>query len=888
MTQDDTTSWRRLDAILDELLALPAAARSGRLDELTGGDPALRAEVEDLLRRDTADGGPLDLPAADRFSALLAAAARDAAAAGSRSGAADALAGRRVGPFRILGKLGEGGMGVVFEAQQEHPARTVALKVIRAGIFADDRQLRMFRREAESLGRLNHPGIAAIHDAGRTDDGLHWFAMERVEGVALDAWLRARPAPDSRAEIAARIGLCLEICDAVSHAHQRGVIHLDLKPSNVMVLPASASGTVAVKVLDFGVARFTVGDAVLTTMGGAGHLLMGTMAYMSPEQSVGDPGAVDVRSDLYSLGVLFYEAFTDRLPVEVHGAALPEALRLIREQPPRRPGEFARLLRGDPETVLLKALAKDPEQRYQSVDAFAEDLRRCRDDLPIFARPPSTLYQLRKIVVRHRTVLGFAAALLLTLVAAVAGTTTGLVRAHRAETVARQEAATAEETARFLESVFRVADPGENRGNAVTARELLDAAVADVDTQLVGQPRVKGRLLGAMGNAYRQLGLYREARPLLEQALAHEREALGPADARVGRSHYILAGLLRRLGEYGPAREHYETALAVRERALPADDPDLAASVSGLANLNVDEGRFAEASDLYRRALGIVARSLGTDDPRYAAHLANLAFAQRGLGHDDSACATMERVLALQRRTLAPDDLEIVWNLDTLAGFYVDAGNYSAARPLAEESLALMERVLGPDHPDIAATLDVLANLSRADGDHERARALHEREAAIAARATGADSPKYAMALDHLARDLSSLGRHEEAIVASRRAGEVLRATLPPEHPSIAMNQIILGSILRQAGRPADARPLLERALSARAAALGDDSAKLVEILVELARVARLEGRRDEARTHYGRALELAQKQGGSEGQAAEAGSDDEAAAIRAEMNELM
>ncbi|MBE0564898.1 MAG: serine/threonine protein kinase, partial [Krumholzibacteria bacterium] len=420
----DPARWQQLQALLDELLDLPAQEQARRLAALTAADADLGTAAAALLAADRAGDGPLDQSAEIAFGGLLVPEADDPSPAATF----DALVGREVGPYRILDRLGEGGMAVVYRARQQNPSRLVALKILRAGVLADAGQRRRFRREAEYLARLSHPGIASVLDAGLTAEGLHYFAMELVDGRSLDTHLAGRPALGTRGELDRRLELFLRICDALTHAHQRGVAHLDLKPANIMVLPGSAPTTVpGVKVLDFGVARFVGDEVPAVTLTRDERAILGTLAYMSPEQAAGDRSAVDVRSDIYALGVLLHEILAGAPPLDLRRRSLPEAVRLIREQPAPRPEERERLLRGELATIIRKAAHVDPDQRYQAVADLAEDLRRTRARQPILARPPSTAYQLRMIVRRHRLAIGLVAAFAATLLAASVAVTLGLV-----------------------------------------------------------------------------------------------------------------------------------------------------------------------------------------------------------------------------------------------------------------------------------------------------------------------------------------------------------------------------------------------------------------------------------------------------------------------------
>jgi len=404
--------FRRIERVFHAALEREAAARGAYLDAELAGEPELRRQVEALLE------------AAERGAAFLETSLVTGDSTPPASGAPPP---RMIGPYRLIRELGRGGMGTVYEAEQSMPRRRVALKVVDGGLASDGG--RMSGHEPRILGRLNHPSVATIYDADQTADGRSYFVMELIDGQRLDEYVERHHVP--RRE---RLKLFCQVCDAIQHAHAKSVIHLDLKPSNVLVVPPKVSGQTdpLVKVVDFGVAALTSGDTTHAGRVTATSAFQGTLAYMSPEQRNGDRDAIDVRSDVYALGVILFKLMTGQLPYPVEGVPLPDAWRAF-EQPPRRPRAIDPTVPRDIETIIRTATAEEPSRRYQSVAELASDVRRYLADLPIAARQPSKLYEWAKFAKRNKGLVATLLAILIGLVSTTVGTMIGLVQAGRAK-----------------------------------------------------------------------------------------------------------------------------------------------------------------------------------------------------------------------------------------------------------------------------------------------------------------------------------------------------------------------------------------------------------------------------------------------------------------------
>jgi len=756
--------------------------------------------------------------------------------AGSEAGSGDVNdTPRQIGPYRILRTLGEGGMGVVYEARQIEPVqRRVALKIIKLGM--DTKQVvARFEAERQALAVMDHPFIAKVLDAGVTETGRPYFVMELVNGVPLTEYCDAQKlATDQRLE------LFIQVCAAVQHAHHKGVIHRDLKPSNVLV--SLQDGKPVPRVIDFGIAKAVGQDFTDRTLVTQLGQMVGTPEYMSPEQAEMSGIDVDTRTDIYSLGVMLYELLVGALPFDLRGVSDIARQTTIRERnaptPSARlttlsgeqqetvaryrhtdPGTLKTALKGDLDWVVMRCLEKDRTRRYETVNALAMELGRHLDDQPVLARPPSTKYRLQKFVRRNRTAVIAACVAGLAISGGAVAATIGMVKARRAETRAERESATAKQVSEFLEDLFEVSDPNEALGNTITARELLDRGAARIEDELSGQPLVQARMMASMGEVFRKLGLYDSSLPLLERALALRERELGSDDLEVAASLHQLATLHRYRGEYDAAEELYKRALAIRERRLGPNDLDMATSIGGLAGLYLRRERYAEAEPLLRRELAIRETAPGSDELDMATTLSDLGVLYWGQGEYAAAEPFFERSVEIRESKLGPDDPTVASAYNNLGALYWSQGKYQEAEGVYEKARRIFEKTLGPEHPRVAGILNNLAETAWALKRYDEADSFFTRSLAIKERTLATDHPSVAIGLNGLANLRRDQGRFAEAESLYRRALDIRERVFGPDGGPVAETLEGMADLLRRVDRTDEADRLAARALDIRTSA---------------------------------------------------------------------
>jgi serine/threonine protein kinase/tetratricopeptide (TPR) repeat protein len=826
-------------------LELPPDRRSAFLGAECPEDEALRREVAELLASHDQASGALDHSPAEGLQE---------ATPGS-----DPLRGGRIGAYRILDRIGEGGMGVVYDAEQESPVRRrVALKVIHLGMHKD--AAARFTRERQALAVMAHPHIARIFDGGVLPDGRPFMVLEHVDGVPLHEYC------DHHAlDVTARLQLLISVCEAVQHAHQKGVIHRDLKPSNVLV--ATSDGRAAPKVIDFGVAKAIDGDTGSEAPRTRLELLVGTLEYMSPEQL--EPGGLDVdtRSDIYSLGVVLYELLAGVLPFDwpaLRRAGLPELRRAAREREPPRPSRrfralppdradeiarrrrttpaaLARRLSGDLDWIVQKALERDRTRRYATASELAADLRRHLAHEPVQAGPPSARYRLAKLVRRHRVAVATAAGVAVLLTAFAVSTTLQSLEIRRALSRADRERARAERVSRFLEGVFRASDPFANRRD-LTAREVLDQGAARVSRELAEEPDVQAAVMTAVGRVYGQLGVHDSAERMHREALAIRQRLHAGDHPELAESLEELGQVLHQRASYPAAATLLEQAKEMQGRLFGDADPRRARGLYLLGSLRRSEGKLTQAEGLLGEALRLTAtdppaHGAGAADLSRAAILEELGSVALKKGDFTTAELRLREALAARRREHTSDSPRAASTLVRIGTLLQERGELEAAEPLFREALALLERHLGPDHEGLAPALNNLALLLQSRGRYEEAEPLYRRSLAISRRLHGERHPAVAIDLNNLGLLRHDQGRLDEASRFFKGALAIQREVLGSRHADLAYPTTNLARVLQDERRFAEAETLYRRGLSLRRELLPERHPALADSLAWLGKL---------------------------------------------------
>jgi eukaryotic-like serine/threonine-protein kinase len=781
------------------------SGRSVYLEEACGGDAALRQRVEALLTSHEHAGSFLGKPIPERLAEKRATPEQGKSAAETTgvecasslaSGATANLdesgdAERRdavIGPYKLLQQIGEGGMGTVFLAEQQHPVRRqVALKVIKPGM--DTRQvIARFEAERQALALMDHLNIARVLDAGATDTGRPYFVMELVHGVSITKYC-----DDHQLTPRQRLELFVPVCQAIQHAHQKGIIHRDIKPSNVLV--TLYDGKPVPKVIDFGVAKATEQKLTERTMFTQYGTMVGTLEYMSPEQAEASPLGVDTRSDIYSLGVLLYELLTGSTPLthqRIKEAAFAEILRLIKEEEPAKPStrlsdsgeaiasisaqrqmepaKLAQLVRGELDWIVMKTLEKDRNRRYETANGLALDVARYLHDEPVQACPPSTRYRFRKFARKHRTPLYVAGAFVVLLVAGAMVSTWQALRATHAEDVATTERDRAVQAERDMGQALQQSDEARQQAQAVSsflvgafrspeARQqspeikavyILDRAAADLDANFAGLPQTKADLLDALGRSYLSLGLAAQAVAMHEQAQVLRKAVFGPDHADTLLTMSLLGMAYRDANRPAEALALVEKALERRQATLGPHHPDTLRSVHDRAQLYGDARRWPEAARLYEETLRLQKANLPADHADIGATMIDLAFVYQHLRRLDEAVALVNETIQVAKAKFGPYHSSTLHSMHNLASVYRSAERWDEALSLYQQTRELYKAKVRPDHHAVLTIALQMADIHEHRGNFAEAERLLIDLVAVRKKRDGPNHPETAAALKRL------------------------------------------------------------------------------------------------------------------------------------------
>jgi non-specific serine/threonine protein kinase/serine/threonine-protein kinase len=882
------------ETIFEELADLPTADRETRLTERCGGNERLRDFVKQLLaEHDQGLGEFMQSPPVE------VTVEPDVESTG------------RVGHYQLLEKLGEGGFGEVHLAEQTEPIRrTVALKIIKLGM--DTKQVvARFEAERQALALMDHPHIARVFEAGATEHGRPYFAMEHVPGIPITDYCDKH-----RLGMEQRLELFIHVCDAIQHAHQKGIIHRDLKPSNILI--ERFGDEHAPKVIDFGIAKamgFSLTERTPVTEQGQ---LIGTPEYMSPEQAVMSALNVDTRADIYSLGVVLYELLAGALPFDpqtLRGRSFNEIQRIILEVEPPKPstrlstldGEAAedsessvaaiairrrtdvrslrRRLRGDLDWITMKAMDKDRERRYASVSGLAADVRRHLRHEPVLAGSPSAVYKLRKLIRRYRLGVTAAATIALVLIAGIAATTWQAIRATDAEHLAQdrwteaedaraaaaREAEIAQNVNEFLnEDLLAEIAPGR-QGPEATMRQVLDTAAERIENDPVtrerfeGKPVVEAFIRTTLGESYQRLGEYDAAGPHLEKAVQLRRQALGDEDQATLRAVNKLAIIYWHQGHLEKAESLVLETLETRRRLFGPEHPDTLRSLHNLGLMYDDQGLYDKAEPIYVETLELSKRINGAEHKDTRHTMNNLALLYLSTGRYDHAERLFLETVEIDERVVGREDPETLATMHNLANVYAAQSRDGEAEQLLLETVGIRRRVLGNAHPQTLKSMNSLASVYYDQRRYEDAEPLYVETFEIRRRDLGEEHQSTLGAMNNLAMLRLDLGRPDEAEPMLRELIETSRRVLGDRHPIAVGATANLASMFLDQARYDDAEPLLVKTIEVGGRVFGPEHPNILMTRSDLAMAYAGQGRYGEAEDLYLETVEIQKRVLGAE-----------------------
>ncbi len=893
--------WTKIQQIFETALEKNPEERNTWLKNTCGADMELYNEVISLLQADGETHSLLRSPAYD----LL--------------GFAETLLmdEKHIGIYRLKKQIGLGGMGAVYLAERDDGQfeQKVALKVIKPGMDSQE-ILRRFQRERQILAHLQHPNIARLLDGGITEKGLPFFTLEYVDGKPINHYC-----DEKRLSIQQRLTLFMKVCEAVQYAHQNLIIHRDLKPSNIMITDEGQ-----VKLLDFGIATLLTseGNRNMTMLTGEGNQVL-TPEYASPEQVRGLN--ITTASDIYSLGIVLYQLLCGHKPYEIKEYSPIELDRVISQSVIRKPSlmvkpgeteeesESASLsvadlrstntdrlqkqLRGDLDNICLLALQKEPERRYGTVDQLANDIHRHLSGLPVLARPSTTRYRLQKFAERHRSGIWTALIIIFMIVGLVGFYTSRLAQERD---LASLEARKAAQIAEFMTGIFEISDPGESRGENITARELLERGARRIDQELSEQPEVRAMMMDVVGGVYRNLGLYARAADQLEKSLELKTEIYGPDHVEMVRTLellgsvfvyqrrdslarstlnrgfailqdlsseyttekadilYDLGWLYNENGKLDSAEACYDEALKLYEFNQEKNRKKIAVLRNNIALSQHEQGHFDRAEKLYRQALAAQIELFGPDHPEVATTKYNMSQLLWDIGKYEESEALKREVVEMDRKMLGNHHPDLAYSLANLAKMYEYRGLYDSSEVLFREALEIRKEALGPEHPQVIFSLNEMGGLLRIKEKYKEAEKIHRQALALALKTWGENHTEVARSYRLLGEALHAQGKNREAAEYFEKSLVINSRARDTDHPYYAHSLLDLGMFLQDQGNLPRAQRLFREARSIYEKNYGTEHPAVAAALNRMGMTFQALGEKDSAEACYQKSIDIYRK----------------------------